>query len=145
MAKPGHGVRLGAAIAAVACAVTIATFILLSGCGDSDRVVGGSAHVAMVTPPDYLDPQLAYTTEAAEADWIAYTPLLTYRHKSGSDGAELIPGLALRMPQISRDGRSTGWPSGRASSIPMAGRSWRATSSTRSSARSGWAGRASGS
>ncbi|HEY6671852.1 MAG TPA: ABC transporter substrate-binding protein [Solirubrobacterales bacterium] len=105
MAKPGHGVRLGAAIAAAACAVTIATFILLSGCGDSDRVVGGSAHVAMVTPPDYLDPQLAYTTEAAEADWIAYTPLLTYRHKSGSDGAELIPGLALRMPQISRDGR----------------------------------------
>jgi peptide/nickel transport system substrate-binding protein len=59
----------------------------------------------MATPPDYLDPQLAYTTEAAEADWIAYTPLLTYRHKSGSDGTELIPGLAQRLPRVSPDGR----------------------------------------
>jgi peptide/nickel transport system substrate-binding protein len=48
---------------------------------------------------------LAYTTEAAEADWIVYTPLLTYRHKSGADGTELIPGLALRLPRISPDGR----------------------------------------
>jgi peptide/nickel transport system substrate-binding protein len=105
MPKARHGVRMGVAIAGAACAVTITAFVLLSGCGDSDRVVGGSARVAMVTPPDYLDPQLAYTTEAAEADWIAYTPLLTYRHKSGSDGTELIPGLALRMPRISPDGR----------------------------------------
>ena len=60
----------------------------------------------MATPPDYLDPQLAYTTEAAEADWIAYTPLLTYRHKSGADGTELIPGLAQRLPRISPDGRT---------------------------------------
>jgi peptide/nickel transport system substrate-binding protein len=80
--------------------------VLLGGCGSSEKVVGGSARVAMVTPPDYLDPQLAYTTEAAEADWIAYTPLLTYRHKSGADGTELIPGLAQRMPRISPDGRT---------------------------------------
>jgi peptide/nickel transport system substrate-binding protein len=105
MRKPRHGVRTGVAIAAAACAIPIATFVLLSGGGDPNRVVGGSARVAMVTPPDYLDPQLAYTTEAAEADWIAYTPLLTYRHKSGSDGTELIPGLALRLPRISPDGR----------------------------------------
>ena len=60
----------------------------------------------MATPPDYLDPQLAYTTEGAGADWIAYTPLLTYRHKSGADGTELIPGLAQRLPRISPDGRT---------------------------------------
>ncbi|HEY6636702.1 MAG TPA: ABC transporter substrate-binding protein [Solirubrobacterales bacterium] len=99
-----HGVRSGTAIAAAACAATV--IVLLVGCGSSEKVVGGSARVAMVTPPDYLDPQLAYTTEAAEADWIAYTPLLTYRHKSGADGTELIPGLAQRMPRISPDGRT---------------------------------------
>jgi peptide/nickel transport system substrate-binding protein len=98
-------VRVGAAIAAVA-AAAVAALILLSGSDGDERVVGGSARVVMVTPPDYLDPQLAYTTEAAGADWIAYTPLLTYRHKSGSDGTELIPGLAQRLPRISSDGRT---------------------------------------
>jgi peptide/nickel transport system substrate-binding protein len=106
MHKPPHGVRRGAAIAAAACAATVATLSLLSGCGSDQKVVGGSARVTMATPPDYLDPQLAYTTEAAEADWIAYTPLLTYRHKSGADGTELIPGLAQRLPRISPDGRN---------------------------------------
>jgi peptide/nickel transport system substrate-binding protein len=106
MYKFPHGVRRGAAIAAAACAATVASLSLLSGCGSNQKVVGGSARVTMATPPDYLDPQLAYTTEAAEADWIAYTPLLTYRHKSGADGTELIPGLAQRLPRISPDGRN---------------------------------------
>ena len=106
MYKPPHGVRRGAAIAAAACAAIVASLSLLSGCGSNQKVVGGSARVTMATPPDYLDPQLAYTTEAAEADWIAYTPLLTYRHKSGADGTELIPGLAQRLPRISPDGRN---------------------------------------
>ena len=97
--------RLGVVIAAAATAAIVIAVLLLSG-GSSDKVIGGSARVAMVTPPDYLDPQLAYTTEAAEADWIAYTPLLTYRHKSGADGTELIPGLAQRLPRISPDGRT---------------------------------------
>jgi len=90
-------VRAGVAILAAAA--------LISGCGSSEKVVGGSAKVTMPTPPDYLDPQLASTPEGAQADWIAYTPLLTYRHKSGADGTELIPGLAQRLPRISPDGR----------------------------------------
>jgi peptide/nickel transport system substrate-binding protein len=97
--------RKGVAIAGAACALAIAAVAVISGGGDFDPVIGGSARVVMATPPDYLDPQLAYTTEAAEADWIAYTPLLTYRHKTGSDGTELIPGLAQRLPRISPDGR----------------------------------------
>ncbi len=101
-----HGVRLGVAIAAAFCVAAVTAFLLLSGSGSSEQVVGGSARVVMATPPDYLDPQLAYTTEGAGADWIAYTPLLTYRHKSGADGAELIPGLAQRLPRISPDGRT---------------------------------------
>lgn len=100
------GARGGVAIAGGICVAALAVFLLLSGCGSDEKVIGGTARVAMVTPPDYLDPQLAHSTEAAETDWIAYTPLLTYRHKSGSDGTELIPGLAARLPRISPDGRS---------------------------------------
>jgi peptide/nickel transport system substrate-binding protein len=77
----------------------------VGGCGDDEAPARGGATVLMTTPPDYLDPQLAYTTRAAEADWLAYTPLLTYRHKGGSDGTELIPGLAESLPRISGDGR----------------------------------------
>src|ERR671922_865110 len=96
-----RGRWLGIALSAAVCAAA-----LTPGCGGEDRTVGGSATVEMSTPPDYLDPQLAYTTEAAEADWIAYTPLLTYRHKGGADGTDLIPGLAQRLPRISPDGRT---------------------------------------
>jgi peptide/nickel transport system substrate-binding protein len=95
-----RGRRLGIAAIASACA-----FAALSGCGDGDRTVGGSATVEMSTPPDYLDPQLGFTTEAAEADWISYTPLLTYRHKDAPGGTELIPGLAARLPRISPNGK----------------------------------------
>ena len=90
--------------AALAAAIVV-TAGFLAGCGKSEQPVGGSAVVAMPTPPDSLDPQVAYSTEAAEADWIAYTPLLTYRHNNGADGTELIPGLALRLPRISPEGR----------------------------------------
>jgi peptide/nickel transport system substrate-binding protein len=94
------GRRLGVAVLGSACVVAVA-----GGCGGDGRTVGGSATVEMSTPPDYLDPQLAFTTEAAEADWIAYTPLLTYRHKEGPAGTELIPGLAQRLPHISPNGK----------------------------------------
>jgi peptide/nickel transport system substrate-binding protein len=67
---------------------------------------GGTATVLMGTAPDYLDPQLAYTTQAVEAHWISYTGLLTYRHEEGEPGTELIPGLATALPRISRDGRT---------------------------------------
>jgi peptide/nickel transport system substrate-binding protein len=100
MCKARGGVRAWAVIAGVLVVLAGA-----SGCGKSETVQGGSATVAMSTPPDSLDPQLGYSTEAAEADWIAYTPLLTYRHKNGADGAELIPGLALRLPRISPEGQ----------------------------------------
>jgi peptide/nickel transport system substrate-binding protein len=92
-------VRLGIAFAAGCCALAIA------GCGGEDDPSGGTATVLMAGGPDYHDPQLAYTTKAAEASWLAYTPLLTYRHRSGSDGTELIPGLAESLPRISGNGR----------------------------------------
>src|SRR3954463_1473084 len=71
-----------------------------SGGGGSN---GGTATVLMGTAPDYLDPQEEYTTQGAEPTWIAYTPLLTYKHENGAAGNELIPGLATDLPQISQD------------------------------------------
>lgn len=58
------------------------------------------------SPPNSLDPQEGYTTNAGEADWIVYTPLLTYAHKSGIAGTTIIPGLATSLPQISDGGRT---------------------------------------
>jgi peptide/nickel transport system substrate-binding protein len=92
--------KLGAVVVVSACALAV-----LAGCGGEERTVGGTATVEMSTPPDYLDPQLGFTAEAAEADWIAYTPLLTYRHSEAPKGTELIPGLAARLPQISANGK----------------------------------------
>lgn len=65
---------------------------------------GGTVTNLMGTAPDYLDPQEGYTTQAAEFDWLAYTPLYTYAHKNGTAGGQVIPGLATAAPQISADG-----------------------------------------
>jgi peptide/nickel transport system substrate-binding protein len=73
------------------------------GAGDGGGK-GGTITVLMGTAPDYLDPGLGYTTQSAEATWISYTPLLTYRHETGEAGGELIPGLATDLPEVSRDG-----------------------------------------
>jgi peptide/nickel transport system substrate-binding protein len=94
-------------------AVTLATVaaLAIAGCGGSSNGgasanEGGSAAVLMGTAPDYLDPQLGYTTQSSEATWISYTPLLTYRHAGGEQGTELIPGLAEDLPTVSSDGRT---------------------------------------
>jgi peptide/nickel transport system substrate-binding protein len=87
-------------------ALTCLAAVAVAACGgsSSNATEGGTATVLMGTAPDFLDPQLGYTTQAAEADWISYTPLLTYRHASGSAGTELIPGLATALPKVSKDG-----------------------------------------
>ena len=67
---------------------------------------GGSITALLGTAPDYLDPSEGYTTQAAETDWIVYTPLLTYKHAEGTAGGELIPGLATELPKVSSDGKT---------------------------------------
>jgi peptide/nickel transport system substrate-binding protein len=94
-----------AAAAAVSCVAVLAIVACGGGSGGEGRE-GGSATVLMGTAPDFLDPQEGYTTQSAEATWITYTPLLTYRHASGEKGGELIPGLAKALPRVSRDGRT---------------------------------------
>jgi CO/xanthine dehydrogenase Mo-binding subunit len=64
-----------AGVAALSCVAALG----LAACGSSGTAVkeGGTATVLMGTAPDFLDPQEGYTTQAAEPDWISYTPLLT--------------------------------------------------------------------
>ncbi len=65
---------------------------------------GGEATINLTSFPDYMDPALAYTLEGWNSLWTVYTPLLSYRHAEGAEGAELIPGLAEALPEISEDG-----------------------------------------
>lgn len=114
--------------ARIACAmlVALAVSVFVAACGDDDDGGGGSTSasttagettggsgrqggsitVLMGTAPDYLDPQLAYTTQAVEPHWISYTGLLTYARAEGEAGTRLLPGLADGLPTISNDGRT---------------------------------------
>ncbi len=82
----------------------------LNACADGGSSGGGSAteggavNVTMTSFPDYLDPQLSYTLEGWEVLYPTYTPLLTYAHKAGDAGTEVVPGLAKELPEISSDG-----------------------------------------
>jgi peptide/nickel transport system substrate-binding protein len=89
--------------------------VLVAACGsDSDSgssqsgtpVEGGEITIAQTSQPDYLDPALSYTVNGWEPMWLVYTPLYTYRHEEGTAGAELIPGLAEELPEISEDGKT---------------------------------------
>ena len=58
------------------------------------------------TFPQSLDPGKDYTTQGEETNWIVYTGLVTYAHKSGATGGQLIPGLATALPKISDGGKT---------------------------------------
>ena len=60
----------------------------------------------MGTAPDYLDPNLSYTSQAWEMQWPIYTGMLTYAHANGTAGAKIIPGLATALPTISDGGKT---------------------------------------
>src|SRR5215211_7093239 len=103
------GRRLFVLLVAALATVTVAS------CGGDDEGGGGDAEtakkggtitIAQTSNPDFLDPALAYTVEAATAHWLIYPGLLTYRHEEGKPGADLMPGAAEKMPEISSDGKT---------------------------------------
>ena len=73
---------------------------------DGDGKTGGTIRTAYTSFPDYLDPALSYTQEGWQSLWTVYTPLLTYKHAEGAEGATVVPGLAEAMPDISADGKT---------------------------------------
>ena len=90
--------------------------VVLAACGGGEETTGdsgggsgragGTIRVVASTPPDSLDPQGGYTGQSFAADWLVYTPLLTYRHVDGVEGSKLIPGLATALPEVSADGKT---------------------------------------
>jgi peptide/nickel transport system substrate-binding protein len=77
-----------------------------SATSDAGGKAGGTIKSAYTSFPDYLDPALSYTQEGWQSLWTVYTPLLTYMHAEGADGATVVPGLAEAMPDISADGKT---------------------------------------
>lgn len=76
----------------------------LVGCGGSKQ--GGTLNGTYASFPDYLDPGLSYTAEGWTAMADVYIPLLTYKHAGGTEGSEVIPGLAKELPKISNGGKT---------------------------------------
>jgi peptide/nickel transport system substrate-binding protein len=74
------------------------------GGGGGEAKEGGSITISQTSQPDFLDPALSYTVNGWEPMWLVYTPLLAYKHAEGTEGAQLIPGLAEDLPKISSDG-----------------------------------------
>lgn len=88
-----------------AVALTLIAGVVLVACGSSAKQ-GGTVTVLFGTAPDFLDPQLQYTTQGLEATQTAYIPLLTYKHAEGAAGNQIIPGLATGLPKITNGGKT---------------------------------------
>ncbi len=67
---------------------------------------GGTLNGTYASFPDYLDPALSYTAEGWTAMADIYIPLLTYKHAEGTEGSEVIPGLAKELPKITNGGKT---------------------------------------
>jgi peptide/nickel transport system substrate-binding protein len=91
------------------CLVVLVTLavLALAGCGSgSGGSESGTLKATFGSFPDYLDPALSHSEEGWTAIYNTYIPLLTYKHASGKEGSEVIPGLARALPKISADGET---------------------------------------
>jgi peptide/nickel transport system substrate-binding protein len=105
--------KFGAVIAVLVLAAVAAVGLVSCGSGGSSSTgsggggkKGGILNATYASFPDYLDPQLSYTQEGWTAMADVYLPLLTYKHAEGTEGSEVIPGLAKEMPKISNGGKT---------------------------------------
>jgi peptide/nickel transport system substrate-binding protein len=65
---------------------------------------GGTVTIAAGVYPQSLDPQMDYTTQGSEINWLAYTGLTTYAHANGTAGTQVIPGLCTSLPTVTDNG-----------------------------------------
>ncbi len=98
------GRETSAAVVLLAVAATLA----FAGCGSSsdEGTEGGTLRATFGSFPDYLNPALSHSEEGWTAIYDTYIPLLTYKHASGKEGSEVIPGLARSMPKVSAGGKT---------------------------------------
>jgi peptide/nickel transport system substrate-binding protein len=95
-------ISLGAAVVAALASAAV----LAGSAGAAHTAAAPSVTVLFGTAPDFLDPQIAYTTQGAEADWVSYTGLYAYAHKNGAGGGVVIPGLATGAPKVTNGGKT---------------------------------------
>jgi peptide/nickel transport system substrate-binding protein len=84
--------------------------VVACGGGDDDggggaRDAGGEITIGSVGP-DSADPVLIQSLQAAQPFQMVYTPLVTYAHKEGNAGTEIIPALAEEVPEPTNRGRT---------------------------------------
>ncbi len=92
--------------ATVAVALGTAVTLTASASGAAHKATAPTVTLLYGTAPQSLDPQFNYSTQGAEADWLAYTGLYTYAHKNGTAGGQVIPGLATGLPVITNGGKT---------------------------------------
>jgi peptide/nickel transport system substrate-binding protein len=93
------------------CLAALAAVLAPAGCMDDDDPGGsardgGSITIGVSAVPETLDPALAHELPELQVLWLVHTPLVTYRRDGGTDGAQVVPGLARRLPAVSDDGLS---------------------------------------
>ena len=91
--------------AALFVAVLTMVAIGLSSCGGSSGKEGGTLTGSYASFPE-LDPSLSYDQEGWTAMYDTYLPLLTYKHASGAEGAEIVPALAESLPKVTNGGKT---------------------------------------
>ena len=91
--------------AALVVAVLAMVAIGLSSCGGSSGKEGGTLTGTYASFPE-LDPSLSYDQEGWTAMYDTYLPLLTYKHASGAEGAEIVPALAESLPKVTNGGKT---------------------------------------
>ena len=91
--------------AALFVAVLTMVAIGLSSCGGSSGKEGGTLTGSYASFPE-LDPSIAYDQESWTAMYDTYLPLLTYKHASGAEGAEIVPALAESLPKVTNGGKT---------------------------------------
>lgn len=67
---------------------------------------GGTLTYVSATPPDYIEPALAYTLEAWQVLHHTNDGLVGYRKVGGQEGATLVPDLATSLPEPTDGGRT---------------------------------------
>jgi peptide/nickel transport system substrate-binding protein len=93
-------------LVAAAALALLAGIVAMVASASTTRAADSSVTVDTSSPPNSIDPSLGYTTSAGEVDWLVYTPLLTYAHKNGVAGTQIIPGLAEALPKITNGGKT---------------------------------------
>ena len=91
-----------------------AAAVALAACGDDNDNGGGGGGAAKsggsitigTVGPDSYDPVLFQTVQAVQPLKLVYTGLLTYKDETGAAGADLIPGLAEALPEVTNGGKT---------------------------------------